>query len=265
MTIEFDYFYTMDYRDIISLFEVLLLAGVFFFLFRFIFTNYSSKVRKPASWVMAVKKGEINADLLKAEKKYPDRIRFYNFWLQINRIVEEKIPGDFAELGVYKGETAKIIHLCAPERNLHLFDTFEGFPAEDLKDETGKASAYTTNHFADTSLEKVRTLLEEQENIFYHKGYFPDSIGDSEDKIFAFASIDADLYQPTKAGLEYFYPRLSPGGIILVHDYNSDWPELMRAVDEFVGDIPESYIPVPDADSTVMIIKAKKSDKKTTE
>ncbi len=265
MTMEFDYFYKMQFRDIISIFELVLLAAIFIFLIRFIFFNYSSKVRKPASWVMAVKKGEISADLLKAEKKYPDRIRFYNLWLQINRILEEKIPGDFAELGVYKGETAKIIHLCAPKRLLHLFDTFDGFPAVDLKDETGKASAYTTKHFADTSLEKVKTFLGDKENIFYHKGYFPDSLGDISDTIFAFVSMDADLYQPTKAGLEYFYPRLSPGGIILVHDYNRDWPGLKRTVDEFINTIPECIVPVPDADSTVMIIRAKISDKETSE
>ncbi len=69
--------------------------------------------------------------------------------------------------------------------------------------------------------------------------------------------MDADLHNPTLAGLEFFYPRLSEGGVILIHDYNTDWPELMKAVDTFVSGITESLIPVADADSTVMIIKAK--------
>ena len=68
--------------------------------------------------------------------------------------------------------------------------------------------------------------------------------------------MDADLHNPTRAGLEFFYPRLSKGGVILIHDYNTDWPELMHAVDVFVSGIPESLVPVPDADSTVMIIKS---------
>ena len=67
--------------------------------------------------------------------------------------------------------------------------------------------------------------------------------------------MDADLAKPTKAGLEFFYPRLVKGGCILVHDYNSDWPELVKTVDDFAGNIPESLIPVPDADGTVMIIR----------
>ena len=74
---------------------------------------------------------------------------------------------------------------------------------------------------------------------------------------FALVSIDVDLCNPTKAGLEFFYPRLTPGGVILVHDYNDDWPELMKAVNDFCLSIPENLIPVADADSTVMIIKNK--------
>ncbi len=247
----------MNYRDFISILEVILLAGVFFFLFRFIFFNYASKVRKPAAWVMAAKRGDISIELLKAEKKYPDRIRFYNIWLQIERIRRNNVPGDFAELGVYKGETARIIHLCAPEKQLHLFDTFEGFPPEDLIRETGKASGYTSRHFADTSIEKVKRHLGQQDSILFHKGYFPDSANELKDSKFAFVSMDADLHNPTKAGLEFFYPRLSEGGAILIHDYNADWPELMKAVNDFASGIPECLVPVPDADSTVMIIKSK--------
>ena len=67
--------------------------------------------------------------------------------------------------------------------------------------------------------------------------------------------MDADLYMPTKAGLEFFFPRMSKGGIILIHDYNSDWPGLMRAVDEFVSANEVSLLPVPDADSSIMILK----------
>ena len=245
----------MNYYDLLNILEVILLAAVFVFLFRFVFMNYTSKVRKPASWVKAAKSGQISIELQKAEKKYPDRIRFYNLWLQLERLRRDGIEGSFAELGVYKGETARLMHLCAPEKTLHLFDTFEGFPATDLKDESGKAAAYTTLHFADTGLEKVKRYLGEHPEIVYHQGYFPESAKCMENEKFALVSLDVDLHKPTKAGLEFFYPRLSPGGVILIHDYNADWPELMKAVDTFCTTIPESLVPVPDADSTVMIVK----------
>lgn len=247
----------MSYAAVINILEVLLLAGVFLFLIRFVFLNYSSRVQKPAAWVQAVKAGRVSPLLLRLEKKYPDRIRFYNLWLQISRIDSEVIEGDLAELGVYKGETAKLIHLCSPQRKLHLFDTFEGFPARDLVRETGKAAGYTTMHFADTSIEKVRQYLGAHPNMIFHRGYFPETAPGQEDQAYALVNLDADLNKPTAEGLAYFYQYLSPGGVILVHDYNDDWPGLVQAVDEFCQRIPESIIPVPDADSTVMIVKNK--------
>ena len=217
--------------------------------------NYASRVRKPVAWLKAVKNGKVSPALLKAEKRYADSIRFYNLWLQIERIKHDGVEGSFAELGVYKGDTARIIHLCAPDKALHLFDTFEGFPSTDLKEETGKAAGYTTKHFADTSENKVRAQTGDHPNIIIHKGYFPETTSACLNEKFALVNIDVDLYNPTKAGLEFFYPRLSEGGVILIHDYNDDWPELVRAVDTFCSGIPEFLIPVPDADSTVMIIK----------
>ncbi len=245
----------MDYSLLLSILEIILLGAVFLYLFRFIFSNYTSKVRKPAAWMHAVKKGQISQELRSMERRSPDRIRFYNIWMQINRILHEEIPGDFAELGVYKGTTARIIHLCATDRKLHLFDTFEGFPSEDLKNETGKAAGYTSRHFADTSLEKVKKYLGKHENIVFHAGYFPETTKGLENESYAFVNIDVDLHDPTLAGLEYFYPRLSPGGIILVHDYNQDWPELMKAVDGFCLSAKIRPLMVADADSTIMIVK----------
>jgi O-methyltransferase len=103
----------------------------------------------------------------------------------------------------------------------------------------------------------VKKFIGESPNVIFHKGYFPDTADAVKDIRFAFVNMDADLHNPTKAGLEFFYPRLSPGGIILIHDYNADWPELMNAVDTFCSGIAESPVPVPDADSSLMIVKSK--------
>lgn len=213
---------------------------------------------EPPAWKLARKEGKLNHDLLKAARNYPDKIRLYNFWLQIQRIEKDKVQGDFAELGVYKGHSARLIHLMDPERTLHLFDTFDGFSEKDLKREIGKASTYNSNSFADTNQKKVIDYIKGDESkIKIHSGYFPDSIDKTQDAKYAFVNLDADLYGPTKAGLEYFYPLLSPGGVIIIHDYNHVWEGLTRAVDEFIATIPETLILVPDFDSSVMIIKNK--------
>jgi O-methyltransferase len=144
----------------------------------------------------------------------------------------------------------------APGRTLHLFDTFEGFTGTDLQPETGEASTYTTKNFADTSINKVlKNIGGDPAQLKVHAGYFPQSTEGLYDLSYALVNLDADLYNPTKAGLEYFYPHLSPGGVIFIHDYNYKWEGLMKAVDEFAATIPEKLILVPDLDSTVMIIK----------
>jgi O-methyltransferase len=211
---------------------------------------------EPPAWEHARKKGTLNKKLLKASRNYPDKVRLYNFWLQIQRIEKDGIEGDFAELGVYKGDSARLLHLMDPVRTIHLFDTFEGFTGTDLQPETGEASTYTTKNFADTSINKVlKNIGGDPAHIKVHAGYFPQSVDGLDDVFYAVVSLDADLYNPTKAGLEYFYPHLSPGGVIFIHDYNHKWEGLMKAVDEFAATIPEKLILVPDLDSTVMIIK----------
>jgi O-methyltransferase len=146
-----------------------------------------------------------------------------------------------------------------PSREFHLFDTFEGFTNKDLATETGKAATYTRHNFADTSLEQVRERLSSGKFIF-HKGYFPETTKEIDEDIrFALVNMDADLHNPTKAGLAFFYERLVPGGVIIVHDYNPDWPGIMQAVDEFAATIPEPVIPLTDTDSSVMIFKTGKT------
>ena len=134
-------------------------------------TNY-----RPVEWEHARKMGLISKELIRLERNYPDKVRFFNWWFQVERLKRDVVPGDFAELGVYKGESAKIIHLMDASRIFHLYDTFEGFKEEDLKHETGEAGTYTTCNFADTSLEAVRRNIGGNESIVFHPGHFPESL-----------------------------------------------------------------------------------------
>ena len=181
-----------------------------------------------------------------------DLPRFYALLLNVARVLKEDISGDFAEVGVYKGNTASILAQAAREsgRRLFLFDTFSGFDAADL----GNAAS---NAFTDTSLEAVKSFVG-TDGVEYVVGRFPDSLpqaGVSER--FAIVHLDCDLYQPTAAGLAYFYPRLSAGGLLILHDYSSGrWPGCTQAIDEFLKDKPERPVLMPDKSGTAIVIKA---------
>ena len=151
------------------------------------------------------------------------------------------MPGDFAEVGVFQGSTAKMVCEVKGERPLHLFDTFEGLPPGTTATEK---IVYAKTKYA-CSFEAVQRHLSGYPEVHFHKGLFPASAGSlSPDREFAFVHLDVDLYKSTLDCLQYFYPRLLPGGILLSHDY-SILEGVERAFTEFLADKPERLIELP--------------------
>ncbi len=224
-------------------------------LFKYIESFWSYKISKPFAWEEAVKKKQISKKLLKLERPYRDKVRFFNLWFQIEQLKKNKIKGAFAELGVHKGETAKVIHYMDETRKFYLFDTFNGFSEKDLEFETQTDNRFETDMFADTSIEKVKKYMNGNENLVFRPGFFPDTTKGLENETFALVNIDADLYAPTIEALKFFYERLSKGGVIIVHDYNHNWDGIPKAIDEFKKTIPESIIETPDWQGSAMIVK----------
>jgi len=184
-----------------------------------------------------------------------DLARFYFFNLMFEQMDKEHLTGDIAELGVYKGNSAVLLANYARKhdhRTVYLFDTFEGFSRRDFRG----VDAGMDVQFNNTSLDKVKALVG-NEQVEYVVGYFPDSAAAvPAGASFCLVHLDCDLYEPLKAGLEYFYPRLVPGGFLVLHDYSSLWwAGAEKAIDEFLADKPETVIPIPDKAGTVVIRK----------
>lgn len=170
--------------------------------------------------------------------------------------MKEGVKGDLAELGTYQGNTATILATMARRMGTTawILDTFEGFNADDLK---GIDAAHRME-FDDTSLEAVRALVGE-DNTRYVKGHFPGSAAAMPDDLsFCLVHIDCDLYLPISHALNYFYPRLVPGGYLIVHDYASlAWDGAERAIDEFFADKPEPVMPLTDGCGSGVVRKAR--------
>lgn len=241
--------------SIFQLASLTLVISFLFLLFKLVETNWSYKISKPYSWEEAIKNGEVSKNLKKIERSYRDKVRLYTFWFQIQRLKRENIHGAFAEVGVYQGETAKMIHEMDNTRDFHLFDTFEGFSKQDI--ETEKVNSVNRSiDFSDTTLEAVMKYVDGNNNVKFHKGYFPDSAKNLPEEKYVFVHLDADLYNPTRAGLHYFYPRLTEGGVIIIHDYNHTWEGVTKAVDEFSKTIPENLVAISDWQGSVTIVKS---------
>jgi len=138
------------------------------------------------------------------------------------------LNGDTAELGVYKGGTAKLISQVLAHKTLHLFDTFCGMPSIETLIDIHKAG-----DFNDTSLSHVKNLLMNC-NVKFYPGIFPETTKDLENFRYCFVHIDADLYKPHLDALKYFWPRMVRNGIIIFDDYGAySCPGAKKAVDEF--------------------------------
>ena len=186
-----------------------------------------------------------------------DITRLWSFMLNIKQIIDEKIPGDFAELGVWRGNTAAVLahYASLNNRKVFLFDTYEGFNHKDLQgiDEDKKMK------FQDTSIDLVKKVIgDSASSCDFIAGYFPDSITDyHRTKKYAIVSLDCDLYEPMKAGLEFFYPLMPIGGLFLLHDYSSlYWAGAKKAIDDFCTKHKEYVILMPDKSGSAFIRKS---------
>lgn len=226
-------------------------------LFGYFWSFWTYQSFKPWSWLDDNKHKRNSEIIVKAERSFKDKNRFYSLWYLLKQIDDKNIPGAMAELGVYRGETAKVLHHMAPHRELYLFDSFSGLPHQVIKEDCDGTVRARTVDFSNTSPQQVLKHIRGSSKVNVIEGLFPETAGSVADVTFALVHIDADLYQSTIDALEFFYPKLSPGGTLLVHDYNHDWPGVKKAVDEFEMTISESFVSLPDQYGSVVLIKNK--------
>ncbi len=184
-----------------------------------------------------------------------DYVRISSLELAAYEINSKKIIGNVAELGVYKGDFAKLINKSFPNRKLYLFDTFEGFKEKDVEVEKEKGYSTGMQDFSDTNIDIVLKKMTYPQNIIVKQGYFPETAVGLKDN-FVFVSIDVDLYKPTYDGLNYFYRLLNKGGYIFVHDYNNhQYKGVKKAIQKYCSENEVRYFPLCDTCGTAVISK----------
>lgn len=195
-----------------------------------------------------------DADLLSGYIKFHGHGNWHSldrkfFLRELLRLVDD-IEGDTAECGVFEGASSSLIcanSLRKPRRH-HLFDSFEG-----LSEPMDLDGTYWKPHDLTCSEQQVRSNLSEFDRLVFHKGWIPSRFSDVGDTSFSFVHIDVDLYEPTLDSLRFFYPRLSPRGIILCDDYGFlTCPGARKAMDEFFIDKPEPIIQSPSGQAFVI-------------
>jgi hypothetical protein len=173
----------------------------------------------------------------------------------VKYLEHSRIAGSIVECGVWRGGSMMaaaltLLRLRAPTRDLHLFDTFEGMPkpgTEDVDIEGNAAAAeFERTRRSDDSSDYCYSPLEEVQRNLAGTGYDLASVkfikGKVEETIPAHAPariallrLDTDWYESTRHELAHLFPRLVPGGVLILDDYGH-WQGSRRAVDEYMAE-----------------------------
>lgn len=177
-----------------------------------------------------------------------------------------RLGGARAECGVFQGTSALL--LCRAARaadaghrgaGLHLVDSFQGLsePGQpDLVDLPGSAGG--SRHLAGAgalagSLDTARRALAEFPEVTFHPGWIPQVFAELPDTRWSFVHADVDLYGPTYAVLEYFYPRLLPDGVIICDDYGSPtFPGAYRAWNRYCDEQGIPFVVLDTGQSVIL-------------
>ena len=151
--------------------------------------------------------------------------------LELVKVLPE---GDYAEVGVYKGDSAEKICLHKSAwLHLYLFDTFSGHPHNCEFDDSKE---HPVGRYSDVDYQQVRNRLSFASNVHFVRGDVCQTLAAVEHRRFRFVNLDCDLYAPYKTCMEFFLPRMVAGGLIRFDDYDIGGCEgATKALNDFIG------------------------------
>ncbi|MGA6163598.1 TylF/MycF family methyltransferase [Amycolatopsis magusensis] len=156
--------------------------------------------------------------------------RLDNLQFCVERVLVDEVPGDFVETGVWRGGASIFTRAVLrahgnTDRTVWLADSFQGMP--ETTDDSHPVDRYMALHKSNdqlaVSLEQVQAnfraydLLDEQ--VRFLEGWFADTLPTAPIERIAVLRLDGDLYDSTMDALESLYPKVSPGGYVIVDDY----------------------------------------------
>ena len=172
----------------------------------------------------------------------------------VRYLVNARIPGAIVECGVWRGGSmmtvAKTLRDLDEERELFLFDTFEGMPEPGDRDrlhKTGEAAAEILREEgsrgevvrAQASLEEVRAAVLSvgytPHRVHFVSGMVEETVPGRAPTEIALLRLDTDWYSSTRHELVHLFPRLAVGGVLIIDDYGW-WRGAREAMDEYLAE-----------------------------
>jgi len=177
--------------------------------------------------------------------------RLYALYHAVHYIVENGIPGDFVECGVWRGGSMRLVamtllSLGIKDKTLYLYDTFEGMTAPDPELDADLHGNRAIDDWEQIKrrnvkwsyapIEEVRQAIETtgypMDHVQLVKGPVEVTIPHTMPQQIALLRLDTDWYASTRHEIEHLYPLLSPQGVLALDDYGH-YQGARRAIDEY--------------------------------
>lgn len=169
--------------------------------------------------------------------------RMDNIQRCVHTIVEEDVPGDLIEAGVWRGGAcifmkANLVALGDTTRTVWVADSFQGLPKPN-------AVVYPADHGDElhrrtgiaVGVDQVRHNFERygvlDDRVQFLVGWFKDTLPSAPIEQLALMRLDGDMYESTWQAIEALYPKLSPGGFCIIDDYGSHQSQAGQAVSDY--------------------------------
>lgn len=160
---------------------------------------------------------------------------------ELHKIIQQDIPGDIVEFGCFIGTSSLFIRRLLDSyqqasRAFHVYDSFAGLPEKTAQDASPLGADFKAGELSISKKEFLRQFRAANLNPpIVHKGWFAELSDQDVPRHIAFAFLDGDFYQSVLTSLKLVWPHMSPGGVILVDDYNREaLPGAEKAVHEFL-------------------------------
>jgi O-methyltransferase len=159
------------------------------------------------------------------------RARLDNVHHCVSTVLKDGVPGDFIETGIWRGGAVILMRAVlkaygVTDRTVFAADSFEGLPKPDAESyPADKGDRHWTCDELAVSQEQVSAnlarygLLDDQ--VHFLKGWFKDTLPNAPIERLAVARLDGDMYESTMSAIEALYPKLQPGGFLIVDDYGA--------------------------------------------
>lgn len=213
--------------------------------------NYLARYYQDSPFLRLYNEAMVTANS-QGRDSFEKQCRYYGLYQMVRHVLDRNLPGDFAECGCWRGHSSfmvsRLIAESGQSRQFHIFDSFEGGLSDKTAEDKGllatvepQAVAAQKQAFYSTE-DEVSRALAPFHFVTLHTGWIPERFPDVAERPFALVNLDVDLYEPIRDSLLFFFPRLVPGGVIVVDDYGTtDWPGVAKAVERFLATHQPSF------------------------